>query len=139
MDQLSEFVVNHWILVTSFFVVLGLLISNLISSVNGIGPQAAVTLMNRGSAVAVDIRPKSDFESGHIINSLHVPLEEFPQAMTKLEKYKDRPLLVYCAVGNSSGRAVRELRNSGFSKTHALKGGFNAWRGDNLPITGVNG
>lgn len=134
MDQLSEFVITEWILVTAFFVVLGLLISNLVSSAGGIAPQAAVTLMNRDGAVAIDIRPKSDFESGRIINSMHMPLDDLPKAIAKLEKYKDRPLLIYCAVGSSSGKAARTLRNSGFSGANSLKGGFTAWRGENLPI-----
>ncbi len=137
MDQLSEFVVNHWILVTSFFAVLGLLISNLVSSVGGVGPQAAVNLINHDGAVTIDIRTKSDFESGHIINSIHIPLGEIQQATDKLKKHKDKPLLVYCAAGNLSSQAVKELKGMGFDQTHALKGGLSAWRGENLPVTGA--
>ena len=137
MDQLSEFVVNHWILVTAFFVVLGLLISNLASSVGGVAPQAAVNLINHDSAVTIDIRTKSDFESGHIINAIHIPLAELPKAADKLKKHKDKPLVVYCTAGTLSGQAVKALKGMGFDQIHALKGGLSAWRGENLPVTGA--
>lgn len=137
MDQLSEFVVNHWVLVTSFFVVLGLLISNLASSVGGVAPHAAVTLINHDGGIAIDVRTQSDFESGHIINALHIPLAEMPKAADKLKKHKDKPLVVYCSAGTLSGQAVKELKSMGFEQTHALKGGLSAWRGENLPVTGA--
>ena len=137
MDQLSEFVVNHWILVTSFFVVLGLLISNFASSVGGVAPQAAVDLINHDGAVTIDIRTKSDFESGHIVNSIHIPLAKLLQASAKLKKYKDKPLVVYCTTGTLSGQALKALKEMGFDQTHALKGGLSAWRGENLPVTGA--
>jgi rhodanese-related sulfurtransferase len=137
MDQLSEFVVNHWILVTAFFVVLGLLISNLTSSVGGIAPHAAVQLINHEGAVTVDIRTKSDYDAGHIINAIHIPLAEVPQASDKLKKYKDKPLVVYCSAGTLAGRAVKELKDLGFNEARALKGGLGAWSGENLPVTGT--
>ncbi|MCZ6770374.1 MAG: rhodanese-like domain-containing protein [Proteobacteria bacterium] len=135
MDQLSDFVVNHLLLVTAFFVVLGLLISNLTSSAGGVAPQAAVLLINRENAVTIDIRAKSDFESGHIIDAIHIPVSDLSQAEEKLKKHKDKPLLVYCGAGSLSGKAVRELKQMGFEQTHALKGGLSAWQGENLPVT----
>ncbi len=135
MDQLSDFVVNNWMLVTAFFVVLGLLISNLASSAGGVAPQAAVQLINHENAVTVDIRAKSDFESGHIIDAVHIPFSELSQAAQKLKKHKDKPLLVYCGAGSLSGKAVRELKRMGFERTHALKGGLSAWQAENLPVT----
>ena len=135
MDQLSDFVVNNLILVTAFFVVLGLLISNLTSSAGGVAPQAAVQLINRENAVTIDIRAKSDFESGHIIDAVNIPISDLSQAEKKLKKHKDKPLLVYCGAGSLSRKAVRELKQMGFEQTHALKGGLSAWQGENLPVT----
>ncbi|MEE2982606.1 MAG: rhodanese-like domain-containing protein [Pseudomonadota bacterium] len=135
MDQLSDFVVNHLMLVTAFFVVLGLLISNLTSSAGGVAPQAAVQLINRENAVTIDIRAKSDFESGHIIDAVNIPILDLSQAEEKLKKHKDKPLLVYCGAGSLSRKAVRELKQMGFEQTHALKGGLSAWQGENLPVT----
>ena len=138
MDQLSEFVVNHWVLVTAFFVVSGLLLSNLTFSFGGVAPQAAVHLINRDGAVTIDVRTKSDFESGHIINSIHIPAAELSQAAAQLKKYKDKPLVVYCGAGTLAGRAVKDLKGLGFDNAHPLKGGLSAWRGENLPVTGAD-
>ena len=76
MEHLSEFVINHWLLVTAFCAVSGLLISNLLSAGNGISTQEAVMLMNRNSAVVVDIRSAEDFAKGHIISALNIPQAE---------------------------------------------------------------
>ena len=134
MQQLSEFALNHWMLVTAFCVLLGLLVANTMMSVGGIGTLEAVSLINRQGAVVIDIRSAEDFAAGHIIDALHVPLADLPTAGEKLKKLAAKPIIVCCASGNLAGQAVRELKAQGLSEAHALKGGIAAWRADNLPI-----
>lgn len=135
MDQLAEFAVNNWMLVTAFFVVLGLLIANLFTGVGGVGPQDAVRMINRDGAVAVDVRPQADFDAGHIIDAVHLPAAELPQGLERLKKHRDKPLIVYCASGGSAAQAVRKLKAAGFDQAQALRGGIAAWRSENLPVT----
>lgn len=135
MEHLSEFVVNHWILVTAFFVVAGLLLANLMSGAGGVGPHAAVQLINRDGAIAIDVRSKSDFDAGHIIDALHLPAAELPGSLDKLKKHKDKPLILYCGTGTVSGQTARKLKAEGYTNTHVLKGGISAWRTENLPVS----
>ena len=134
MQQLSEFAFNHWMLVTAFSVLLGLLVANTITSVGGIAAQEAVTLINREGAVVVDIRSAEDYAAGHIIDAVHFPLADLPKGGDKLKKLAGKPLIVCCMSGNLAGQAARELKRQGCTQVHALKGGLAAWRTENLPV-----
>jgi len=43
-------------------------------------------------------------------------------------------LVLVCASGVRSGRAVAVARKLGFEKVHSLTGGLSAWRTANLPV-----
>ena len=79
MEQLAEFVTNHWILVTLFIVVSVALLTNIARSVGGVTPNQAVTMMNKNNAVVIDVRPEKDFKKGHIIGSKNFPASTLPQ------------------------------------------------------------
>ena len=49
-------------------------------------------------------------------------------------KSKSLPLVLVCASGVRSGRAVAVARKLGFEKVHSLTGGLSAWRTANLPV-----
>ena len=36
--------------------------------------------------------------------------------------------------GSLAAAAVRQLTNQGFTKAFSLRGGFNGWRAENLPV-----
>ena len=135
MEQLSEFIINHWILVTAFSAALGLLIANLMSAAGGVSVQEAVALINRDNAVVVDIRPAAEFEQGHIIEAINIPQSELDDGLNKLRKHESQPILVCCGTGTSSGAAVRTLRTAGFDGAKSIKGGISSWRQENLPLT----
>ena len=134
MQHLSEFALNHWMLVTAFSVLLGLLVANTIGTVGGIAAQEAVSRINREGAAVVDIRSAEDFAAGHIIDAVHFPLADLPKSAEKLKKLGNKPIIVCCMSGNLAGQAARELKLQGFTQVHALKGGISAWRAENLPV-----
>jgi len=137
MDQLIEFAGNHFLLVTSFFFVLTLLIMNLLQDGGGLAmsSQQAVGFLNQSDAVAIDTRKEEDFNAGHIINAENIEAAEMKPGKGRIDEFKEKPVLVYCASGPSSTALVRQLRRAGFQQAHALRGGFNGWKTDNLPVT----
>jgi rhodanese-related sulfurtransferase len=135
MQQLTEFAINHWQLVTAFVVVLGLLCASLMMSPGGLRAQDAVTLINREGAFIIDVRPAAEYAAGHLIDAVSIPLAELAGAGDRLKKGKNRPMLVYCGGGTLAPRAVRELKRLGYERAYALKGGISAWRAENLPVT----
>jgi rhodanese-related sulfurtransferase len=136
MQQLIEFAMNHWILVTTFLLVAGFLIFNLLQGDKGsVEPVAATDLINRQQAVVVDVRPNADFHQGHIINAINIPSNGFANQINTLSKHKNKPIIVSCRSGAQSSGACDQLRKAGFEQVYNLKGGMLAWQSANLPVT----
>ncbi|MBL1433475.1 MAG: rhodanese-like domain-containing protein [Gammaproteobacteria bacterium] len=139
MGQFLEFIVNHWILSSLFvFILMMLTMDGIRGKLLGFGeikPDEAVRMMNHDDAAVLDVREDSEYAEGHIINSIHIPLPLLENRTADLQKYKDRPLLVYCRTGNRSAQAASTLMKQGFSGVKKLSGGMIAWQGANLPVS----
>lgn len=138
MEQLPEFISNHSLLFLALGIVLGLLVWNLfgeqISGIKSLLPQEAILLINHEEAVILDVREDSEYNQGHILNSVHIPLNVLADKMGRLEKYRHRPIITSCLSGSRSTNACRLLKKNGFEKVHNLKGGVTAWQNANLPL-----
>lgn len=138
MDQIIEFAGNHVFLVAALLAILSLLIWNLVTdpgSKGTVDPLGATELINHQNAVVVDVRPAADFNQGHIINAINIPMSSFKEQLQTLNKYKDRPLILVCRSGNQSGSASKILHKEGFEKAYNLRGGMMAWQNANLPVS----
>ena len=134
MEQLSEFVVNHWILVTLFCVMSSLLLSSFLNQVPSFTPGDAIIAVNRGDCLIVDVRSVDQFKKGHIGNAINLPLADITNSSEQLKKLKEKRVIACCDVGNLSNAAVKELRKQGFADALILKGGLNAWKASNYPL-----
>ncbi len=136
MDQLIEFIGNHWLLVAALIVVLGLLgYVSLVGSKGSVSALGATEMINRRDALVVDIRSMNDFAKGHIINALNIPVNDLKKQIGTLDKYRGKPVIVVCRSGNQSQLAVRQLRQAGFDEVYNLAGGMVGWQSANLPTT----
>ena len=137
MQQLLEFAGNHPFLFGAFGLVSILLIYNLISGrdKSSLDPVAATQLINREDAVVVDVRPMSEFSSGHIIGAINIPINGLKNQLAQLDKHKSKPIIVACRSGAQSSGACTQLRKAGFEKVHNLRGGIMAWQNANLPVS----
>lgn len=91
----------------------------------------ATRLINDTHAIVVDIRDPAEFAAGHLPNARNIPLAEIDKRAADLPKGK--PVLVCCASGARSGRAVSLLRQDG-REVFSLAGGLQAWREAGLPV-----
>jgi len=73
-------------------------------------------------AYILDVREKSEFECGHLINAHNIPLSELRERMNEIPK--DQPVYVHCRSGQRSYNAVMALQNSGFSNVFNVSGSF---------------
>jgi len=94
----------------------------------------ATQLMNREDAVVVDVRPAADFAKGHILGARSIPLAELEKRAGDLDKYKAKPVIIYCDTGNRAGGGVALLRRNGFANVVNLAGGYAAWQQAGLPV-----
>jgi rhodanese-related sulfurtransferase len=135
MAQLFEFISNHPFLVGLFLVLLALYIRvELSRGGKAVTAQELVNMVNREDAVIVDVRDQKDFEAGHIVAALNIPHASLEKRMSELNKYKERPIVIVCRMGQHSGSAGAMLRKNGFENVARLKGGVMEWRNQNLPV-----
>jgi len=69
-----------------------------------------------GGAVILDVRTKGEYQSGHLRNSLNIPLDNLQSNLKKLNK--NRAIVTCCASGARSGAARRILKSNGFTEVH---------------------
>lgn len=137
-----DFVVQYWYLFLTAIVSGGLLLLPALGKAGGgaarVTPAEAVQLMNREKASVVDVSEPAEFAAGHIPGSRNVPLAKL-DAATELPKNKSLPVVVMCATGVRSGRAVAAIKKLGYERVHPLAGGLAAWREANLPVEKSSG
>ncbi|GAB2788099.1 rhodanese-like domain-containing protein [Halomonas shantousis] len=135
IDKLFEFAQNHPLLVGAFLLVLLAWIAfEALRGNHGVSTGEATNLVNREDGVIVDIRDSKDFKAGHIAGAKNIPQSRLNDRLNELEKFKDKPVIVVCKHGQSSGVAVAQLSKAGFSRVSKLKGGMGQWQADNLPV-----
>jgi len=104
-----------------------------------IGPEKAYILIQENkinqSFVVIDVRTPEEFEDGHIENAINIDFrsDTFQDEINELDINKT--YLVYCAVGVRSGLAVDIMEELGFQNVYDMKGGFEEWMDEGLPIT----
>ncbi|MBT9550907.1 MAG: rhodanese-like domain-containing protein [Hydrogenophaga sp.] len=100
----------------------------------GVTPAEVVQLMNREKAVVVDIGGADEFAAGHVVGAKHLPLGELEAKLTGAVKNKATPVVLVCASGMRSKRAVAIAKKLGYENARSLNGGMGAWRAANLPV-----
>jgi rhodanese-related sulfurtransferase len=137
--QISEFAVNHPLLVVAFVVLLALIFFNELKIVtqrfSKLTPAAAVQLMNSEDVVVLDVREPSETAGGKIAKAIQIPVSGLAKRVGELLKHKDKSMLVYCKTGSRSGLACKELDKNGFEKVYNLSGGVMAWQEAHLPLS----
>jgi molybdopterin/thiamine biosynthesis adenylyltransferase/rhodanese-related sulfurtransferase len=97
-----------------------------------VGATRAHELLAAGDPpVLVDIREPWELEQGRIADSVHIPMQELDE---KLEPYRERSIVLYCAHGNRSLRAAKALSEQGYGAVVSLAGGIDAWGKAGLPV-----
>lgn len=85
----------------------------IIKKLLGIGNSVDYAEMVKNGAIIVDVRSKSEYESGAIKNSINIPVDILSQNLNKL-KDKRKPIITCCASGMRSSRAKSILTSSGY-------------------------
>jgi rhodanese-related sulfurtransferase len=134
MAQFVEFLVNHWILsglwLGLFFILMLYLQAKAGSALS---PQQVTLLVNRQDGVIVDIRDSKIFDGGHIVDAINIPLAKLKERLRELEKFREKPVVVVCQLGQQSGDAVKLLEENGFRAVSRMRGGMTEWQTQGLP------
>lgn len=103
-------------------------------SVPSVSPQQASEMQTLQKAVIVDVRENDEWNAGHIMGAVHIPLGEIQNRITELAKYQNQPVITQCRSGKRSAQAAELLAKAGFNNVHNMDGGLNAWQKADLKI-----
>ena len=115
----------------------GMLVWPMISSgvnAGALSASGAVQLINREKAVVVDVCGADEFAAGHVAGAKNVPMGELEARLPGVVKNKALPVILVCASGMRSNRAVAIAKKLGYEQAQSLSGGLKAWKDANLPV-----
>lgn len=92
---------------------------------NGVFKQVPVTAV-RGlvekNACIIDVREPSEYEAGHIVNAINIPLSQFRERMKEIPK--DKPVYLHCRSSQRSYNAICALQGNGYRNAYNIMGSF---------------
>jgi rhodanese-related sulfurtransferase len=98
-----------------------------------LGPPALAERLEREPRPhLLDVRTRAEFQGGHIMGAVNVPVTALAAKVGSLKLDPTRPVVAICLSGHRSVPAVRLLRRRGYDAIQ-LAGGMLAWRAQELP------
>ncbi|MGB5912683.1 MAG: FAD-dependent oxidoreductase [Promethearchaeia archaeon] len=80
-------------------------------------------------AIIVDVREPQEYHNvGHIKDAKLIPLGKLVRNVELLNEYKDKEIVVLCAVGGRSMMAAQLLVREGYKDVRNLSGGIRVWQ-----------
>ena len=131
-----NFLIDNWYLIVLVLGSGAMLMMPAMKNMGGgtLSPANAVALINREKAVVVDVSDAQEFSAGHISNAKNVPLDQLEAQLPAVVKNNALPLILVCAQGQRSQRAVAVAKKLGYTNVQALAGGMKGWRAASMPL-----
>ncbi len=135
-----KFLIDNWMLISIAIASGGMLVWPLIAggmNAGALNATGAVQLINREKAVVVDVCEPAEFAAGDVTGAKNIPLADLEAKLPGAVKNKALPLILVCASGARSGKAVAIAKKLGYEQAQSLSGGLKAWNDANLPVEKV--
>ena len=94
------------------------------------GKDATKFIRENKDLIILDVRSKDEYKSGHINASKLMPANEIATRISELEKFRGKPILVYCASGGRSPKAVNVLLKNKFGPIYHMNHGLSDFNGN---------
>lgn len=92
---------------------------------NGVYKQVPVTKVRElveNNACIIDVREEDEYEQGHIVNAINIPLSQLRNRVDEIPK--DKPVYLHCRSSQRSYNAIRALQAMGFDNLYNISGSF---------------
>ncbi|WP_040210268.1 FAD-dependent oxidoreductase [Clostridium polynesiense] len=93
--------------------------------IDTVKPEYADTI-DKDKEILLDVRDAIEVEQGAIPGHINIPVNELRERLNELMPYKDKEIIIYCAVGLRGYIASRILNQQGF-KTKNITGGYKSY------------
>lgn len=78
-------------------------------------------LVEKGAFI-IDSRERDEFQEGHLINSVNIPLSEFRDRLDEIPR--DKPVYIHCRSGQRSYTMVVALQQLGYNNVYNVQGSY---------------
>jgi len=85
-------------------------------------PVTKVRELVESNQFIVDVREKHEFEKGHLLNAVNIPLSEIRNRFNEIPK--DVPVYLHCRSSQRSYNALMALQNSGYDNIVNISGSY---------------
>ena len=134
MALFFEFLTQQWMLATALLAAIIMLILHESRKAGpSLTPQQAINAVNADDGIFVDLRDAADYRKGHIVDAINIPAAKLPERMSELDKYKARPIVLVCKMGQQSGAASKQLKAANYTNVYKMTGGMMEWANLQLP------
>lgn len=144
MEKIFIFASEQWLLITALAAAIwGLVFLENKRAGQSLSSQGLTSLINKGDAVVIDLREKTEFVEGHIVDSTNLPYKSIQGQLTAsggdsentnpFEEYRDKSVVLVCKMGQHSSQIAKKLAEQGFS-VYRLGGGLMEWQNAQLPL-----
>jgi NADPH-dependent 2,4-dienoyl-CoA reductase/sulfur reductase-like enzyme/rhodanese-related sulfurtransferase len=92
---------------------------------NGVFEQVKVSDVRglvENDACIVDVREKDEYEAGHLVNAVNIPLSELRDRLDEIPK--DQPVYLHCRSAQRSYNALLALQNLGYDNVCNISGSY---------------
>ncbi len=138
MLEFNLFLIDYWYFSAPLFISIILWFrSEKSRGGNRVDCNQLTNLVNKESACLVDVRPKSEFETGAIAGSINIPFEELDNRNDELLKQQGNPMVLICKMGRNAALAGEKLQKHGYEITYVLQGGITTWQQEGLPLVKI--
>lgn len=104
-----------------------LVYSNPYTNINVITANDMITNGSYTNLTILDVRTQSEYDEGHLENSILIPVTELESRIDELSLFKHTEIIVYCRTGSRSATASEILDSNNFTRVFNVLGGITAW------------
>jgi len=83
--------------------------------------------------LVVDVRPNSEYKSGHVAGAVNIPFDRMEKHLDELRR-AENGIVLYCTMGKRTQKAEQTLLDHDIQNIYHLAGGLGAWRQGGYPI-----
>lgn len=103
----------------------GFIAQNVIDGISNMVTWEQLPKLQEKGAFLLDARTAEEFDLGAIPGSVNIPHTEIRSRLSEIPK--DRPIVVYCAMGVRGYLSERMLVQHGYNEVYNLTGGYKTW------------
>jgi rhodanese-related sulfurtransferase len=94
--------------------------------------EARSFLTKHKNAFLLDVRTPDEYRQAHLTGAVLIPINEMERRLGEVPK--NRPIVVYCAVGSRSSLVAGFLAGKGYGEVYHMSDGIVGWYRNGLPL-----